>query len=593
MSRLVVGLILGCTIASGVLWPLALALDSKTSESAAEDPVVLTDYRGDFRVEGDGTLLATETITAQFPAFPARHGLFRYWDIGNPNDTRLRHEPRIESITVDGAPAQHEDFYEKGRRFLVAKIGDPHSTMTPGPHVYQLRYRIEGVLTPAGLGAGRDFAGSTGDPAAGQSSFYWNVVAPAWNNRIEHARVSVTVPGPVLGAQCSIGTGVGRACTDLSIDGQTVTLQADELAAHTPVTVRLGVEAPAPPQVRVPWSVMWDPILGRSPVLLVVVLGVTALGALAGWAAVRLTVEPPPGFPLQYAPPAGLGPVQCEIIRTEAVPPTALTGALFWLAERGLVRLERLNDDDWRVTGTPGPDGWGVTTPIGQAVISALELDRAPGRFTADGSVRAGAKLTEARTAADKAAREWAFNSGLMVRRRGEWWVRASNVLALVIGILAATRLFLPATIWVLPFAAYFLFSAPGWRPGVGSRRTAEGRRLWSMTEGFHRVLATDSAESRFDFAARRDLYASYLPYAVAGGVAAAWAAKYRQFTGQLPPDPPWVHSAGHRHSNFAAGSFQDSFDSALSSSISAYSATQSSSSSSSGGGGGGGGGAG
>lgn len=98
-------------------------------------------------------------------------------------------------------------------------------------------------------------------------------MAPAWNNRIEHARVSVTVPGPVLGAQCSIGTGVGRACTDLSIDGQTVTLQADELAAHTPVTVRLGVEAPAPPQVRVPWSVMWDPILGRSPVLLVVVLG--------------------------------------------------------------------------------------------------------------------------------------------------------------------------------------------------------------------------------------------------------------------------------------------------------------------------------
>ena len=59
---------------------------------------------------------------------------------------------------------------------------------------------------------------------------------------------------------------------------------------------------------------------GRSVPLAVWLLGLSAatgLGAFLFW---RTTVEPSPGFPLQYAPPKGLGPVQAEYIRTERVP---------------------------------------------------------------------------------------------------------------------------------------------------------------------------------------------------------------------------------------------------------------------------------
>ena len=73
-----------------------------------------------------------------------------------------------------------------------------------------------------------------------------------------------------------------------------------------------------------------------------------------------------------------------------------------------------------------------------------------------------------------------------------------------------------------LPFAAFFLATARSWVDGVGTRRTAAGRELWSQAGGFHRMLATDSAETRFDFSARRDLYTAYVPFAVAAGAACA-----------------------------------------------------------------------
>ena len=42
--------------------------------------------------------------------------------------------------------------------------------------------------------------------------FFWNVIAPSWNNRIQHADISVTLPSDVTGAQCSVGYGVGAPC---------------------------------------------------------------------------------------------------------------------------------------------------------------------------------------------------------------------------------------------------------------------------------------------------------------------------------------------------------------------------------------------
>jgi uncharacterized membrane protein YgcG len=143
---------------------------------------------------------------------------------------------------------------------------------------------------------------------------------------------------------------------------------------------------------------------------------------------------------------------------------------------------------------------------------------------------------------------------------------------------------------WALPFVAFFLLSIRSWADGVGTRRTEAGRELWSRAGGFHRMLATDSAETRFDFGARKDLYTAYVPFAVAAGVAALWAKKYETTVGAPAPQPDWYNSSSANAWQLAGGSSGpsfDSFESTLSSSIGAYTASQSSSSSSSGGGGG------
>ncbi len=39
------------------------------------------------------------------------------------------------------------------------------------------------------------------------SVFFWNVVAPSWNNYIRRADITVTLPEEVGTAQCSVGCG--------------------------------------------------------------------------------------------------------------------------------------------------------------------------------------------------------------------------------------------------------------------------------------------------------------------------------------------------------------------------------------------------
>jgi uncharacterized membrane protein len=142
-----------------------------------------------------------------------------------------------------------------------------------------------------------------------------------------------------------------------------------------------------------------------------------------------------------------------------------------------------------------------------------------------------------------------------------------------------------------MPLPAFVIGGVGLLLPGAGTRRTAKGREVWSRAEGFHRMLSTPSAEERFDFSARRDLYTAYIPYAVAFGCADEWADKYRDETESEPPVPAWIPLGyGGLASRRAA---VQSFESSITHAIAAYTASQRSSSGGGGGFGGGGGGGG
>jgi hypothetical protein len=79
----------------GLLYPLAAPIFD-TSTDTGPDPVSITTYQAEFRVSDDGRLDAVETITAEFPY--GRHGIFRFFDLADPNDANVRLVP--EDIEV-------------------------------------------------------------------------------------------------------------------------------------------------------------------------------------------------------------------------------------------------------------------------------------------------------------------------------------------------------------------------------------------------------------------------------------------------------------------------------------------------------------
>lgn len=72
--------------------------------------MVISDYVAQFSIDTDGDLDAVETITGEFPG--GRHGIIRYWDVTNPNDTRVRQTPQIGAVLMDGRPVPHQLLWE-------------------------------------------------------------------------------------------------------------------------------------------------------------------------------------------------------------------------------------------------------------------------------------------------------------------------------------------------------------------------------------------------------------------------------------------------------------------------------------------------
>lgn len=563
--------------ALGVLiWPLIAA--ANPSGRDAIDPATVSDFTAVMKVDRDGTLHATETVTVDLPA--GRHGIFRYWDLADGADPRGRAVPKDIEIKQDGHPAEVQWLWESGRRFKVAKIGDAGEVMTAGQHVWTFSYVVDGVLAEPGA---RNRGGSWASD--GGSEFVWDVVP--WSSMpIAKSKVTVHLPAAAReGARCAAGLGV--PC-EIAADGSTVTVTTGQLYAHQQVSVaaRLGVE-PSPGTL-LPWPAWLDPVLGRNVLVAIVLAGAALVAFVVGRLLERRTRERSPGFPVLFEPPAGLGPVSAAYISREQLPKNALSATLLYLAERGLVKVDHQGQNQWTVTTLEGGD-WSKVDHLSQFVGAQLGLTTPGATFAVDGSVASGQDLSSLMTALPGEARAWAVDQGLLVKSPMVPGGRAALVVAALLTALLA---------WAQPFGIGLIAFVPAafvvggiglLRAAATTHRTAEGRDAWSRAGGFRRMLATDSAEARFDFSARKDLYTSYIPYAVAFGCAEAWARKYQAATGEPAPVPLW-YAGGMTGSGYGGGfgtlSF-DSFDAALGSSISAYAATQRPSSSSGGGGGG------
>ncbi|MDG3012018.1 DUF2207 domain-containing protein [Rhodococcus sp. D2-41] len=581
MKRLIASIVLVVLTGIGLLWPLAEGTFGAGSVQPSTDPSVVTDYDATYQVAPDGHLEATETLVVDLPA--GRHGIFRYFPAADPTDPHARILPTVTGITMDGASVPVSYSWKQGRSLRVARIGDPDRTVPAGVHTYVISYTIDNVLARPS-GAQGDFSARAGQNATPPTaSFFWNVVG-FWEMPIRSAHVAVDLPGATGLVQCAASASGEHPCAIEGAGTDHVTVTATDLPPRNPVTLRADLHVPLPPHETVPWTVRFDKVLGRSVPVVVLVAVLSAITLTAGYLWERRSREAPPGLPVMYTPPEGLGPAQTVYIVKESVGGHALVATLLHMAERGLVDLTATDAKSWTITGKATTDRWATADPVTRRVGETLGVTTAGSAFAADGGKAAGQTLLKAKQYVESTARSWSRTEGLVVSSTEEWVGRALVVGAAVLAVVGFVGL-LGVTMWGLPFAAFVIGGVGLLATGVGTRRTAAGRQVWSRAGGFERLLSTPSSEDRFDYAARKDLFIAYVPYAVAFGVADKWAAKYRTATGQEAPVPLWFPAAyyGGAAGLYSGGGF-DAFDSALSSSIGAYQAAQRSSSSGSGG---------
>ncbi|MGI8523641.1 MAG: DUF2207 domain-containing protein [Nocardioides sp.] len=557
-------------------WP---ALDFSSGGPATSDETSISRYRADFTVSRTGDLHATETLAVDFPN-PGKHGIFRFFDRSDPSAPHARRDVSDVTVSVDGHPEPLQISDSSHGRYLVARIGSADHTLRPGVHTYVIDYDVAGVLEP----------GTTGQP----TRFYWNLIPGGWAQRIDKASLVVHLPATAHGPLCAVGVGQTGGCEPRGDGTDTVAVTARSLPPRTPVTVLVGLDIPTPPAGHtVPWAARYDPVLGQRPAVLGVVLGLALLAAVVGLLLSRETAERPPAYPLQYAPPDGIGPAQARYLYTEKVGREAFVASVLYAADHGAVSIER-RDHTWTLTKT-GAEQWNALDRVTKSLRGLV----GDGSFTASrGDTRAGERLRDQLTSVDTRTREWAREEGLVTDSRfggaGRVLVLGSLLLAGILGFGGAFGMSAVALVpGLLGVTTLSLLDA-----GARTRRTAAGRDLWSRIGGFRRTLATSSSKERFDFSGRRDLYTAFIPYAVALGCAEEWAGKYRTETGSEPPVPAYF-VGGYYGSD--PGSYVDSmvhdFSSTVNGAISAYQVSQASSSSGgggfSGGGGGGGGGGG
>ncbi len=567
--------LLGALVAVlAMFWP---AVNFFSTSDQTPEFARITDYRASFDVDKDGALRAHETLTVDLPL--GRHGIFRFFDVADVNSPHVRYLPKDIEVTRDGRPDGVQITHQGEGRFVVARIGEANTTIS-GSHVYDISYRVDGVLSERGS----------------RSEFYWNLIPSGWRMPIARSALTVTLPGAPGKVLCAVGVSTTGGC-DATVTGNTVQVKTGALEPNTPVTIQTAVDAAAPGQHTLPWTFAFDPVFGHSLPVAIVLAVLALLAAIAGYLLGRSVQEPTPAYPLMYAPPDGMGPAQGAYLLTERVKDEMYAATLLQMGDHGMAKIER-TDDGWSLLGENG-DG----RPVDSVTASVADrLDVRPGtRFDATrNGVEVGKTMQAARRSFDADVKAWARSNGLLEFKA----LPALGVIGVIGGLVIAAACFfwnpLSLSLLGLPFALFAVFAVPVLSPGASTIRTRTGRDAWSRLGGFRRVLATPSSEARFDFSGRKELYTAYIPWAVAFGCAREWAEKYRVEAQEEPPVPgyfiggyPGMYGGGGSMADFA-----NDFNTTMHSAISSYAATQSSSSGGggggfSGGGGGGGGGGG
>jgi uncharacterized membrane protein YgcG len=617
-----------------VLLSTLFALLACAGTAGAQERIL--DYHSDIAIATDGSLDVTEYIRVVAEGDRIRHGIYRDF----PTDYRDRQHNRyvvgFEALdaTLDGAATDwHSERRGNGVRVY---LGDKDTVIPSGEHTFTLHYRVTREL---GFFADHD-------------ALFWNVNGTGWDFDIARASASVRLPVAVPADQLKAAGYTGaQGSTQQAL---TATVQAG--GADYATTRALGPGENLSIVLDFPKGVVVAPTASRKATwllhdnrnLLWGLLGLVVLWAyyLVTWN--RHGRDPAAGPKVAtYEPPDGDSAAALRFVRRMGYDNTCFTAGILGVAAKGGLTIQHREDKKW-LARRAGSDAIAALTGPEKALRNALFEDGDELVFEQANHARVQAASKAFKVAlkagfekkyfltnykyllpglAITVATAWlaslggsagtagmilwlagwscgvafllnaAIQAGGGKSAFGAWFMVLVFALGEVVGLIGLAQLAGYATIPIFlaliatNIAFYFWMRAP----------TQLGVRLLDRINGFRWYLGVaekQELDARYRPESRPDLFATYLPYALALGVGNAWAERFAE---ALTPaqmqaaQPAWYAGSTGGFTGTSFASFTSDLSSGFAGAIASSSVAPGSGAGGgfSGGGGGGGGGGG
>ena len=431
---------------------------------------------------------------------------------------------------------------------------------------------------------------------------YWNITGDEWEIPIESASATITLPGGAQGVRAIAFNGAyGSTAQDAEVDimgTQVGVVMPYQLDFRQGVTAVVGwnkglVREPTRSEKAAGFVLVNWPLAIPIPVF---------IGMFMLW---RRKGKDPESLPVvvQYEPPDGLTPGEAGTLIDNSADMRDITATLIDLAVRGYIRIEERKES--KFFGLMSHEEFVFHREAGgdRHALESYEQRVLDGLFEGRGSE---VELSELKN--EFYSHLPGIQSGIFARLidKGFYRARPSKVRGLwaVGGIAFAVVLFIAGALFAarfqltpVPFMVAAILSAiivVGFGMAMPAR-TVLGARTRERVKGFEEFLRRVESERYREVELTPQMFESYLPYAMAFGVASEWA---RAFQDIFREPPNWY--VGHNLHAFNAGTFSQRLDTLSTSASSTMSSAPRSSGGSgfggggsSGGGGGGGGGGG
>ena len=522
----------------------AQALPSAEASRTTFEAIVSFDVKAEVQANTD--MVITETIVYDPGTDEVHRGILRdipTQDILDNGNIRL-YDVKILSVTRDGEDVPVEE--TEGADTISLKIGDPNVAIE-GLHTFVIAYSVSGALdviqpssindkTPAGI-------------KAGDIELYWDFIGDRWPYPIYQGTATVTGPTPALAALCFYGPAGSTKQCQVEQGADSATVLSADLSGGGALTGVIGwapdgfTQMPTPNITPDPMVEQVSRLKASIPFLLVIALA--ALAAPITTAVLRRRSNAGvvlAATPVRYSPPDGLRPAQVQAGVDGTVDSRGYTATLLDLAARGHITLTE-QDGGW-LGGKQLNIGW---TGTGKDTLAGWENDLVGAILKGGSAATMGSYdpvLTATTSTLTSRLSAEAKSTGLY-NPDGDRPDRSYVVLSILGGVMVVVGFFISFILGDYALSSMVLFAMTGLALVAGGlvgraitprRQTKISADFLGQVAGFRRLLNSDSADARRDFAEKIGLtsdaiFATFMPYAVVLGLESTWVSTFPDIT--------------------------------------------------------------